>query len=318
MQTDVFRGSSGEATTAVQDVVRAIAWQAGSLPQISLSFEPEIATLWITLKPEPKPVFTLPLIESVGKVQDALTTLWGDHPSRPVLYVAYRAQGTIFSLGGDLDYYLDCLRGNDREALRDYADKATQVIRLNRNGINGSVITLANVQGKAIGGGIDPARACNVMIAEEHATFTYPEINYNHFPISAVPVLSRHTGPIEAERILLSGEEYSAREFMRRGAVDAVVPSGEGDDWIRRYAADARPSHSSRIALMSAFNRQAGDMYGPLTACAQSWADHIMSLTPGEVSKLQRITVAQERVLGRLLRKGDTEPARPVFRPHDA
>ena len=187
------------------------------------------------------------------------------------------------------------------------------MIRLNRNGLEGTAITLTNVHAKAIGGGIDPARACNVMIAEEHATFCYPEINYNHFPISAVPVLSRHTGPIEAEKILLSGDEYSAHEFHRKGAVDAVVPTGAGDDWIRAYASDTRGSHSARIALMAAFNRQAGDHYGPLTACAQSWADHIMSLTPGEVSKLQRITVAQERVLGRLLRKADPAGARPTL-----
>ncbi len=290
-----------------RDVLEAIASRAGTLPQIALDFEPEIATLWITLRPEPKPVFTLPLIESVGKVQDAIGAIWGTRPDRPILYVAYRAAGAIFSLGGDLDYYLDCLRSGDRAALRDYAERATRVIRSNRSGLDGAVITLTNVGGKAIGGGIDPARACNVMIAEEHATFCYPEINYNHFPISAVPVLSRHTGPIEAEKILLSGDEYSAHEFHRKGAVDAVVPSGAGDDWIRRYASETRSSHGARIALMSAFNRQAGDQYGPLTACAQSWADHIMSLTPGEVSKLQRITVAQERVLGRLLRKA--EPA---------
>ena len=293
------------------DVVDTISLHAGPLPQIRLDYEPDISTLWITLKPEPKPVFTLPLIESVGKVQDALGSLWGNDPNRPVCYLAYRATGTIFSLGGDLDYYLDCIRAGDRAALRDYAEKATQVIRLNRNGLNGSVITLANVQGKAIGGGIDPARACNVMIAEEHATFSYPEINYNHFPISAVPVLSRHTGPIEAEKILLSGDEYSAHEFMGKGAVDAVVPSGAGDDWIRKYVADTRASHSARVALMGAFNAQAGDLYGPLTACAQSWADHIMSMTPGEVSKLQRITVAQERILARLFRKSELEELGP-------
>jgi len=62
-------------------------------------------------------------------------------------------------------------------------------------------VTLATVHAKALGGGIDPARACNVMIGEERASFSYPEINYNHFPISAVPILSRHTGSIEAERI---------------------------------------------------------------------------------------------------------------------
>lgn len=291
------------------DVLDAITRWTGPLPQITLNYEPDIFTLWITLRPEPKPVFTLPLIESVGRVQEAVMGLWGDASDRPVMYLAYRSAGRIFSLGGDLDFYLDCLRANDRDGLSRYADSATSVIRLNRNGLGGRVITLTNVHGKAIGGGIDPARACNVMIAEEGATFSYPEINFNHFPISAVPVLSRHTGPVVAEKILLSGAEYSAEAFCEMGAVDAVVPSGAGDDWIRRFAKATLPSHSARVKLMSAFSEQAGDLYGPLTACAQSWADHIMSLKPVEIARLQRIAAAQERLLGRML--GDRAPAAP-------
>ena len=247
-------------------------------------------------------MFTLPVIESVAKVQDAIMRRWSRAPDRPILYLAYRGTGQIFSLGGDLDFYLDCLRANDREGLRTYADYATRVIRLNRTGLDGAVITLSNVRGKAIGGGIDPARACNVMVAEEDATFSYPEVNFNHYPIAAVPVLSRHVGFIEAERILMSGEEYSAREFLAKGALDDVVPCGAGDDWIRRYAARTMNSHRARVALFAAFDRMAGFLDGTLGDCAERWADHIMTLRPVEIAKLQRIAAAQERLLGRMLR----------------
>jgi DSF synthase len=267
MAATAFRAPPFEAGVASTGVVEDIIAHAGVLPQVSLDYESEILTLWITLRPEPKPVFTLPLIESVGRVQDTIMELWGRDDSRPVRYVAYRSPGSIFSLGGDLDYYLDCLRANDRAGLRRYA-----------------------------------ARACNVMIAEEDATFSYPEINFNHFPISAVPVLSRHTGPIEAERILLSGDEYSAREFMAKGAVDEVVGCGTGDDWIRNYARRTLNTHGARVALIAAFNEQAGDMFGPLSACARSWTDHILNLKPVEIAKLQRIAAAQERMMSRMLR----------------
>lgn len=283
-------------------VVAQIKSLAGPLPQIEIHFEPEIATLWITLKPEPKPVFTLPSIESVAKVQNAIMRIWGRGQDRPILYLAYRGGGQIFSLGGDLDFYLDCLRANDRNGLLEYAQYATQVIRLNRTGLDGSVITLSNVQGKAIGGGIDPARACNVMVAEEDATFSYPEVNFNHYPIAAVPVLARHMGPIEAEKVLMSGEEYSAREFLAKGALDDVVPCGSGDDWIRRYAARTMNSHRARVALFASFDRMAGSLGDALDDCAAAWADHIMTLRPVEIAKLQRIAAAQERLLGRMLR----------------
>lgn len=285
-----------------EGVVEAVHRKAGALPQISLAYEPQCKLLWITLRPEPKPVFTLPVIESVRAVQLAISDLWGTGEDRPVLFLAYRARGRVFSLGGDLDYYLDCLAKNDRAGLRNYARTAADVIQMNRSGIDGAVVTLTTVHARAMGGGIDPARACNVMIAEEEANFCYPEVNYNHFPISAVPILSRHAGPIEAEKILLSGREYSAAEFLDRGVVDALVPTGGGEDWIRRYATGAQASHSARVALMAAFNRQAGDLGAALSAGAESWVSHMLSLKPLEISKLQRITAAQERMLGRLLR----------------
>lgn len=290
------------AINTSQDVPDRIRQITGHLPQIEIDYEPEIATLWITLKPEPKPVFTLQVIESVAKVQDAVISLWSPGADNPVMYLAYRSLGPIFSLGGDLDFYLDCLRSNDLEGLRTYADYATRVIRLNRTGLGGRVITLSNVRGKAIGGGIDPARACNLMVAEEGATFSYPEVHFNHYPIAAVPVLSRHTGLVEAERILMSGEEYSAREFLAKGALDDVVPCGEGDDWIRKYAGRTMATHRARVALFAAFDRMAGVLDGCLGECAQSWADHILSLRPLEIAKLQRIASAQERLLARMLR----------------
>lgn len=297
-------GSARVEAPAVTGVVERLTAEAGYLPQICLEYEADTKLLWITLLPEPKPVFTLPSIESVLKVQRAIRTLWGRAADRPVLFLAYRGRGPVFSLGGDLDYYLDCLRANDREGLHAYAASAAKVIELNRNGIEGCVLTLATIHAKALGGGIDPARACNVMVAEEQASFCYPEVNYNHFPISAVPILSRHAGFIEAEKILLSGNDFSAAEFASRGVLDAVVPAGHGEDWIRNYARMSLPTHAARVSIIAAINRQAGDIVGELASAVSDWVSHILTLKPLEISKLQRIAAAQERMLGRLVGRG--------------
>ena len=304
MSVAAYRVPSVGFVSSPERVVDQILTETGALPQLSLEYEPNILTLWVTLQPEPKPVYTLPLIESVSRLQDAIMSLRGQGDERPIRYLAYRVKGAIHSLGGDLDFYLDCLRSNDRQALQHYAETAIRGMRLNRSGLNGSVITISHVRGKALGGGIDSARACNLLIAEEDATFSYPEVGFNHFPIAAVPILSRHTGPVEAERILLSGDEYSAREFREKGAVDEVVPNGTGEDWIRRYAARTLGSHRARVAVIAAFNQQAAERFGSMTPFAQSWTSHILGLKPLEISKLQRIAAAQERMLGRMLRTG--------------
>lgn len=286
-------------------VVEAILAAYGPLPQISLEYEEGAKLLWITLRPEPKPVFTLPSIQSVLKVQHAIRDLWGKNGDRPVLFLAFRSRGPMFSLGGDLDYYLDCLATNDRKGLHGYAAAAAKVIELNRNGIEGRVITLATVHGKALGGGIDPARACNLMVAEEKASFCYPEVNYNHFPISAVPILSRHAGFVTAQKILMSGAEYSAEEFVGFGVLDACVPNGTGEDWVRSYARTSLATHGARLSVIAAVNRQAGDLAGELASAVADWVSHILTLKPLEISKLQRIAVAQERMLGRLVGRNE-------------
>ncbi len=270
------------------------------MPQLELAYEPDLRLFWVTLRPEPKPVFTLPIITSVQKVQHSIIKIWQGSNNCPIRFFAYRGTGPLFSLGGDLDYYLDCLARNDRKGLVEYAARATEVIMFNSNGLNSIAVTLATVHAKALGGGIDPARACNVMIGEEQATFGYPEINYNHFPIAAVPILSRHTGPIEAERILLSGAEYTARAFLERGALDEVVANGRGEEAIRDYAKRCLPTHQARVALFAAFNRRAGTLGADLFEAAEAWVDHIFNLRPIEISKLQRIAHAQERMLARI------------------
>lgn len=296
------------ATPALADgeVLEAIRHQAGFLPEVQLTYEPELRLLWVTIKPELKPVFTLQLLDSLGKVQQAVMDLWGapeQYHNAPVRFLAFRGTGPFFTLGGDLDFYLDCLAKNDRASLAEYARLSIEGAVRNASGLNGFVVTLSTIHAKAIGGGIDAPRSCNVMIAEEQASFVYPEIKFNHFPITAVAILSRRMGARTAERMLQSGEEMSAAEFMAAGGLEAVVPAGTGEDWIRKYAADSLPIHAARTALFSAFNRRAGNLREELEHLGQIWTDCMLRLHPGAISKLQRIAQTQDRMLSRVYQR---------------
>jgi len=288
------------------EVIDAIRYKAGFLPEVEIAYEREIQTLWVTIRPELKPVFTLQLLDSLVKIQSAIVALWGapdQYHRAPVRFVAFRGTGPFFTLGGDLDFYLDCLAKNDRAALAEYARLSTEGAIWNSNGLNGLVVTLSTIHAKAIGGGIDAPRSCNIMIAEEQASFVYPEIKFNHFPITAVAILSRRMGQRAAEQMLLSGEEMSASAFMAAGALDAVVPTGTGEAWIRKYCADALPSHAARTALFSAFNRRSGDLREELGYLGQIWTDCMLRLTPSAISKLQRIAQTQDRMLTRVYQR---------------
>ncbi|PZR95163.1 MAG: hypothetical protein DI537_05105 [Stutzerimonas stutzeri] len=302
MAHDVHVQENTIAGADVDGVVEMIQHQAGLLPQIELHYEAAIQTLWVSIRPEPKPVFTLTLLDSLVKVQMAIAALWGaphQYHAAPVRFLAFRGDGPFFTLGGDLDFYLDCLAKNDHAALAEYARLSAEGAIWNASGLNGLVVTLSTVHAKAIGGGIDAARSCNLMVAEEGASFVYPEIKFNHFPITAVAILSRRMGADAARQLLLSGEELSAEGFMAAGGLEAVVPPGQGEGWIRRYCLEAKSNHAARVALFSAFNRRAGDLRQELKHLGEDWATCMLRLTPGEISKLQRIATAQERMMAR-------------------
>ncbi|MGL4728708.1 MAG: crotonase/enoyl-CoA hydratase family protein [Bosea sp. (in: a-proteobacteria)] len=285
------------------DVIGAVRHHAGALPQISIDYEPEIKAIWLTIKPQPKPVFTLDLLASVGKVQQAIWALWGKNTSdrnSPVKFLAFRGEGPVFTLGGDLDFYLDCLAKGDRAALQEYARVSVEGAAWNASGCRGSVITLATIHGKAIGGGIDAPRSCQIMIAERGATFVYPEVKFNHFPITAAPVLARRVGDRVAEEVLMSGTEFDAYEFAARGLLEGVVESGAGEDWVRAYCRETLPMHHARKAIFAALHARHRHFEDDLRFNADLWVDCMLRMPPTEISKLQRISQMQERMLSRM------------------
>ena len=280
--------------------IDAIMAVAGSLPQIALEFEEGHGILWLTIKPEPKPVFTRQMLGSVVAVQEAIAGLWGNDPlSSPVRFLAYRGEGSFFTLGGDLDFILKAVEEGDHDSLRHYATIGARGAVLNANGLDGVAVTISTIHAKALGGGIDAPRSCHVMIAEEAASFQYPEIKFNHFPITAPAVLVRRIGLEATKKVLLSGAEYSAREFHAMGGVEEVVEPGGGEAWIRDFVKKTAPSHraflGTHLSLLDQDTferdlRRAGDL----------WFDCMIAMSAEEIAKLRKISAIQDKMLARL------------------
>ena len=85
--------------------------------------------------------------------------------------------------------------------------------------------------------------------------------------------------------------------------IEAVVPTGTGEAWIRKYCADSLPIHAAKTALFTAFNRRAGDLREELSHLGQIWADCMLRLSPSAISKLQRIAQTQDRMLARVYQR---------------
>lgn len=82
-----------------------------------------------------------------------------------------------------------------------------------------AIPTIAAVHGACLGGGMEVAMACDIIVASPKAVFGQPEIKLGFFPPYAAIRLPRLVGPARAVEICTTGRRYRAEEALRMGLV---------------------------------------------------------------------------------------------------
>ena len=89
-------------------------------------------------------------------------------------------------------------------------------------------VTIAAVNGFALGGGCELALACNLRVASENARFGLPEVTLGIIPgFGGTQRLARLVGKGKALELILSGEMIDAKEAHRIGLLNRISPAGE-------------------------------------------------------------------------------------------
>jgi enoyl-CoA hydratase len=129
-----------------------------------------------------------------------------------------------FVAGADITE-LAQLGSMDGDKARAFAARGQQVFR----GIDQSPKPfIAAVNGFALGGGCELAMACHFRIASDAAKFGQPEVKLGTIPgYGGTQRLPRLVGRGYALQLLLTGEIIDAREALRIGLVNRVVPLAE-------------------------------------------------------------------------------------------
>ena len=100
------------------------------------------------------------------------------------------------------------------------------------------------VNGIACGGGFEIMLGCDIIVAEEHATFALPEINVGVLPDCGVVKLRRRVPYHVAVEFMMTGRWMDAEEAKHWGLVNHIVPKGQGLAKAREIAemlADSPP-----------------------------------------------------------------------------
>ncbi|MGO9785422.1 MAG: crotonase/enoyl-CoA hydratase family protein [Stellaceae bacterium] len=293
-------GDAGAEFARLPDAVE-VAVHGQKFSEFDLEYDPEKRILFCYFKFSGRPCFTPALLREAQAIQRLMRGLFGDRvvgePPLRYMVLGSRAKG-IWNLGGDLELFASLIRNRDRAALRRYAHSCCEVGFTNATGLGFDlpVISVALIQGDALGGGFEAALSSNLIVAERSAKFGLPEILFNLFPgMGAYSFLTRRIAPGIAERIIMGGEIYTAEQLHALGVIDVLAPNGQAlqtfYDFIgrreRRYAAQRAMYRARRLVNPVTFEE--------MTRIADLWVEAAFKLEDGDLKRMERLVTAQER-----------------------
>ncbi|RZL07992.1 MAG: enoyl-CoA hydratase [Rubrivivax sp.] len=127
----------------------------------------------------------------------------------------------FFSAGADLNTFADGDRAKALDMIQAFG-AAFEALADSR------LVTIAAINGYAMGGGLECALATDIRIAEEHAQMALPEAAVGLLPGgTGTQTLPWLVGESWAKRMILLGERVDAATALRIGLVAEVVPTGQ-------------------------------------------------------------------------------------------
>jgi enoyl-CoA hydratase/carnithine racemase len=127
----------------------------------------------------------------------------------------------FFSAGADLNMFAD----GDRAVARDmgrYFGEAFESLSNFRG------VSIAAINGFAMGGGLEVALACDIRVAEEQSQLALPEAKVGLLPCAGgTQNLTMLVGEGWAKRMILLGERVNAPKAKEIGLIEELVATGE-------------------------------------------------------------------------------------------
>ena len=121
-------------------------------------------------------------------------------------------------------------------------------------------VTIAAVNGYALGGGCELTLACDLRIASEKAKFGLPEVTLGIIPGGGgTQRLPRLIGMGRAKELIFTGGVIDAKEADRIGLVNRVVPHDDLMDTCRALAKTIAKNASYAVSLAKEAINSSGD-----------------------------------------------------------
>lgn len=181
-----------------------------------------------------KPPHNLMDMASLADLATALQSA-GDEGCRSILL---RSSMRHFCAGADLDVIYE-----ERPS-----DEALQALWAKFEDIPLPIV--AAVQGAALGGGLELALMCDMIIASDTASFAMAEASLGLLPLlGGVQRIAQRVGPARAKELAMFGRRHDPKAMERWGVINLVTPEQElavvSMSWARQLAAGPTVAYRS-------------------------------------------------------------------------
>ena len=167
-------------------------------------------------------------------ISDSIATLraWSTDPAIGVIVVT--GSGRAFCAGGDVSSMAKDTGGSLEESidgLRAWQELSWLLYSIPK-------ITIAAVNGFAMGAGLGVSLACDIRIASDQAKFgtAYAKVGYGG-DFGTTWLLTHYAGAPKAKEMLFLADMIDAAEAHRLGLVNRVVPHDQFESEVRQWAA---------------------------------------------------------------------------------
>jgi methylglutaconyl-CoA hydratase len=158
--------------------------------------------------------------ELIAELTDVFAMI-ADQPS--IRMMILRGEGKSFSAGADLEWMklaaLNTREDNETDAQR-LAEMLLQLYEMPQ-------MTLALVQGTAMGGGAGLVAACDVAIAMAGTKFSFSEVRLGLTPATISPFVIEAVGPRMARALFVTAESFDAAYAEKIGLVQYVAQTSD-------------------------------------------------------------------------------------------
>ncbi len=162
------------------------------------------------------------MIADLGRICDAL------EGRRDLVAIVVGTQGPNFSFGASVEEHLP---GQIEAVLAELHALLGRFLEL-------PAPTIAAIRGSCLGGGLELALVCDLLLAEEGAALGQPEIRLGVFPPAASALLPVRVGAGPASELILTGSAWSGTRAAETGLVNRTTPDGTLEEALSTWLAN--------------------------------------------------------------------------------